>query len=383
MAKTDINWENKENYTLLNPRMPENIQTQLQETAHKMAKEKNLDSHIFLTSSGSTSAAPDQIKVVAIAKHAFLNSAQRVNRHFDIDKEDHLLLSLPLFHVGGLAVSARAYVSASQVTEIPWGHWDVQQFYKTLVDNRITVVSLVPTQIHDLVQNKLSAPEQLRMVLVGGGALSDVLLEKALDLGWNCRATYGMTETASMVAEVKNNVLYPFASVNLKSNSENILQIRCPSLLTCYAQKSKNESLEILTPVDSEGWLLTDDRVVFQSRGYSLLGRTKEFVKISGEGVYLPVLRGHLEDILLAELPSYLHQFVLFAEESPRSGHEINLITTADTNISDKVIHAFNAKVLPYEKVRKVYRIPRIPKTELGKIMWNEVRQMIHNQDKS
>ena len=67
-----------------------------------------LKSHIWLATSGRTCQ-----KWVALSKAAVLFSAQTVNQHLSVTSADRWGVCLPLFHVGGLSILARADLSRS------------------------------------------------------------------------------------------------------------------------------------------------------------------------------------------------------------------------------------------------------------------------------
>ncbi len=74
------------------------------------------------------------------------------------------------------------------------------RFAEEMNEGAVTLTSLVPTQVHDLVQCALACPPSLRAVVVGGAELDPVLGERARELGWPVLQSYGMTEAASQVA---------------------------------------------------------------------------------------------------------------------------------------------------------------------------------------
>ena len=71
---------------------------------------------------------------------------------------------LPDFHVGGLGIQARAHLSGARVVPMDWSP-------RALAASESTIVSLVPAQVHDLVEAGVPPPARLRAVLVGGGGL--------------------------------------------------------------------------------------------------------------------------------------------------------------------------------------------------------------------
>lgn len=98
------------------------------------------------------------------------------------------LLSLPLCHVGGLAILFRSFLQGSTVV------------LSTLSDLQgITHLSLVPTQLYRLLQKPI-ATTSLQTILVGGAHLSQELHAKALAAKLPVHTSYGMTEMSSLIA---------------------------------------------------------------------------------------------------------------------------------------------------------------------------------------
>src|SRR5207253_1068669 len=80
------------------------------------------------------------------------------------------------------------------------GEWNPARTVKKWKDRKVTLTSLVPTQVFDLVSANLTAPKNLRAAVIGGGALDPSLYLKARELGWALLPSYGLTECASQVA---------------------------------------------------------------------------------------------------------------------------------------------------------------------------------------
>ena len=154
---------------------------------------------IAFATSGSTGSP----KWICHTRETLLASAGSVNRFLQITAEDIWVCALPIFHVGGMGIYARGYLSQSAV--IPFEtKWCPTKFTEHLAANQATLTSLVPTQVHDLVAGKLTAPPSLRAVIVGGGSLDLSLKAQARNLGWPVLASYGLTEAASQVATEHN-----------------------------------------------------------------------------------------------------------------------------------------------------------------------------------
>jgi O-succinylbenzoic acid--CoA ligase len=106
----EIDWLSHESHVLLNPRMPDAERQRLESFVVP------LPGHLWLATSGTTGS----LKLTALSKRAMLASAAAVNRHLQSDADDVWLCVLPTFHVGGLGIYARAFLSGAQVVTAEW-----------------------------------------------------------------------------------------------------------------------------------------------------------------------------------------------------------------------------------------------------------------------
>ena len=96
-------------------------------------------------------------------------------------------------------------------------------------------------------------------------------------------------------------------------------------------------------------------------------GRVGDFVKIGGESVDLNRL-----DAILRYIAGDGAAVVAVADA--RLGRVIHL---AATGAAEGIVEAFNAQVLPYERIRGVHRVARIPRSPLGKLLRGELEQLL------
>src|SRR5207237_5413799 len=99
------------------------------------------------------------LELVAIAKQAVLAAAAAVNDRLEAKQSDVWCAVLPSFHVGGLGIYARAHLTGSRVVPTPWSP-------RSLVESDATLVSLVPAQVHDLLESGLTPRPPLRALLL-------------------------------------------------------------------------------------------------------------------------------------------------------------------------------------------------------------------------
>jgi o-succinylbenzoate---CoA ligase len=112
-----------------------------------------------------------------------------------LDAEERWLSALPLSHVGGLSILLRSAIYGTTAVVHP--AFDLDAVLDEL--GRSTLVSLVPTQLSRLLDAGLREPPRLRAVLLGGGPIPPVLLERSAGAGVTVVSTYGLTEACSQV----------------------------------------------------------------------------------------------------------------------------------------------------------------------------------------
>lgn len=235
----------------------------------------------IIFTSGSTSYP----KAVAhdVNNHYF--SALGSNEYLILNEGDRWLLTLPLYHVGGLSIVYRCFLAGATVV--------LTNRNKMLLDNiknnLITHASFVPTQLNrlldevnnEIVKEKLKS---LKVVLVGGAQLTQKSFNKSLSFQLPLYLSYGLTEMSSQVVTAgfkkngnKINVeskILSFRKIKIKDGE---ILVKGETLFKGYFNKGKLD-----LPVDNEGWYCTSDLGVFNSDGQlKIIGR-KDYMFISG-----------------------------------------------------------------------------------------------------
>jgi O-succinylbenzoic acid--CoA ligase len=327
-----------------------------------------------------TSGSEGRRKWVGLTKEALLISARAVNAHFDITHRDHWLLALPTHHVGGFGVLARAFVSGSHVTRLE-GKWDAAAFAQKCTEAGVTLASLVPTQVFDLVAARLNAPPSMRVVLVGGGALSPEIETAALQLGWPVRRTYGMTETASQVASQAKSggemEVLPIWEVS--TDEEGVLSVRGEALAQGYAvQEAGKWRWE---PIAPEAGLLTRDRVSVWQEGtrrfLRFVGREANTVKILGELVALGPIQEQLDTLRLQLGLTGSDAAVCDVADARQESRLVLVVSQMRTSDAERLQQGLNETLRPFERIHETRVLSSIPRSELGKARTAELRAML------
>jgi O-succinylbenzoic acid--CoA ligase len=146
-----------------------------------------------------TSGTTGRPKGARLTVGNLLFSAAASRERLGVTALDRWLLTLPLYHIGGLSILYRSYIDGTTVV-LYEGSFDPHRIAKMLTQHQITLISLVPTQLHRMIEAGVQFPDSLRLILLGGAAASPDLLRRAYERNLPVATTYGLTEAASQVA---------------------------------------------------------------------------------------------------------------------------------------------------------------------------------------
>jgi O-succinylbenzoic acid--CoA ligase len=305
-----------------------------------------LDSELAVMHTSGTTSAP---KPIVLSAGNFLASALGSAVALGLDPAERWLCPMPLTHVGGLSIPVRSAIYATTV--VLHGRFDTERVLRALMDpqQRITLVSLVPTMLARLLDAGLADPPALRHALLGGGPVPGALLERAGAAGVPVAPTYGMTEACSQIATFG----FPLPGVELRLADQEI-HVRGPIVSPSV-------------PVDSEGWLATGDLGRLDERGRLLItGRRADTIITGGENV----APSEVEDVLL-EHPAVADAGV-HARPDPEWGEAIvaAVVLRDGARVETAELQAHCAGRLARFKVPKDIRfVDALPRTTSGKLL--------------
>jgi o-succinylbenzoate---CoA ligase len=376
-----VDWESRETAVLANPEWADRQPDGIPELGRRLP---SLAAHVWLSTSGTSGVAPGHMRWIALSKDAFLVSAGAVNAHLEAASTDVWAHALPVFHVGGLGILARAWLSGARVVAGVRERWSAGAFHDAVSRSGATLTALVPSQVHDLVAAGLVAPPCLRAIVVGGARLEPTLHAAARALGWPCLPSYGLTETCSQVATAALFSLraaeYPAAlpvlrHAEIRADRESRLSVRAGSLLTCCAEFA-GDAVRVWDP-KRDGWLETDDTGRVSGGSVEVFGRASDIVKVLGEKVSLQYVEGHVWRWAERERLRGTGGFDLAVVglQHARLGVELVAALSVGADVGPArrgelaaSLAAFcREALLPYERIRRVAWVDAIPRTPLGK----------------
>lgn len=335
---------------------------------------------VFFETSGS-SGTP---KWVVISKAALLASAEAVNRHLEVGPESRWGLALPIYHVGGFGVVARAFQAGCGLAEFG-RRWDAGAFAEWISQSGVTHTSLVPTQVHDLVNAEIRAPQCLRAIVVGGGQLDAATGQAARELGWPVLASYGMTEASSQIAtqhlsqlvEIYRPSPIPVLPIwKVTRPNHGLLEISGPALFSGYLRSQRAQESMSFDPNDSNSFV-TSDRILIDESGLTPQGRADSLVKIMGELVDPEQVERDLIALSNGQLKA--GDFVVLAIPDKRAGHQLLPVfeATVDASIISAILDLYHCQAVGFRRLQPAMVIRKIPRSSMGKVL----RKKINHED--
>ncbi len=237
-----------------------------------------------------------------------------------LTQDDRWGICLSTKHVAGFSILARSYFG--NLKDPYFFTWSVESVCSKIVENKLSVLSLVPTQIFDLVFKGVKAPEKLKYVFVGGSHISKKLFQKAQELGWPVVGCYGLTETFAQMSYSVDGVnlkAFPGWEVSLSADEE--ITLKGPGL---YWAKLKGKSKLIIRDKDI---FYTGDQGKLGKDSFQILGKTTGKVKIKGSYFDFNKFKKDFSAKLLESGFSNQQLFPLVLKEE-RNGAGLYLITT-------------------------------------------------------
>ncbi len=190
-----------------------------------------------------TSGSTGEPKPAVLSYGNHYYSARGSNLNIRLASHDRWLMTLPLYHVGGLGVVFRCLLGgATMVIPEPDQTLEYSQgFYA------ITHMSMVATQLIRLLRLP-DVPEsfrQVKAILLGGGPIPASALVEAMRRGWPVLPSYGLTEMASQVCTAsplsppaqRMNAGAPLRYRQVRISTEGEIEVRGETLFMGYLEQ--------------------------------------------------------------------------------------------------------------------------------------------------
>lgn len=256
----------------------------------------------------ATSGSSGEAKAAVHTWGNHFYSAQGSNQAIPLTSSDRWVLSLPLYHISGIAILVRCLLSGAALVIAA-----DEDLIAAIERGKATHVSLVSTQLQRLLNDgkDLELLRSLKCILLGGGAIPRTLIEHSLKAGLNIYLSYGLTEMSSQVATgkvieisrpcvkvlpyrqvlisfegeilVKGEVLFKgyVAGAKINPQPDNSSGVSAIDSLKNAARK------EITKQSQHSGWFFTGDMGQLDKEGYlTVTGRRDNMFISGGENIH-------------------------------------------------------------------------------------------------
>jgi O-succinylbenzoic acid--CoA ligase len=306
-----------------------------------------------------TSGSQGNAKAVLHSYGNHYYNAEGSNLNIRLGPEDRWLLTLPVYHVGGLAILFRCLLGGAAVV-LPDQTNDIVE---SISRYRVTHVSMVPTQLYRILRDQKDTKrlKGLKALLLGGAPMTTALLREASERGIPLYTSYGLTEMASQVTTTSADTprekqftsgrVLKYREVRIAEDSE--IHVRGQTLSPGYV-----EGEQFHLPADHHGWFATGDLGQIDSEGYlTVLGRKDNRFTSGGENI-------HPEEIetALGELPDIVQALVVPVPDEEFGHRPVAFIQTQKKKMDPEALTEGLKALLPrYKLPVAFYSFPEVP----------------------
>ena len=346
-----------------------------------------------------TSGTTGRSKAVPLTWENLCGSAAVSNASLNRHGEGLWQIALPLYHVGGLQMVVRSLLNANPF--ILYQRFDAERVLADAARRGATHISVVDKMLQDmLVSSHASGVGRYECILLGGGPLNAQTLGRALAMRARVYASYGMTETASQIANALVTPWFTGGMSLLEGYEARIvdagpdgfgrLAVRGPGLFGGY--------LNARAAYTADGFFLTGDTAAIAPDGMLYVKeRTDDMFISGGENVYPAEIREKLlrvpgvADAYIFGAPddTWGRRPVGFIERggaaAPAAGGPAGIAagvagqrarTLSDRRFAQEVAQVAAPQLSRMYQPKHLFALPRFPRTGIGKVDRDALRRL-------
>lgn len=334
----------------------------------------------WLLTSGSTGRP----RAVRLSRRAFLASADASSLRLGWQADDRWLLSLPFAHVGGLSVLTRCLLARRTVV-LTKPSADPSAWLTAATNHRVTLLSLVPTQLARLLESGAALPPSVRAVLVGGARASGALIARARERGIPAIRTYGLTEACSQVATERlpetPSVSSPDGSpqagalstaapnddgavgpvllgVEVRIGPDDVIELRGDTLFSGYVGGEPQRAEPTL-----DGWFRTSDRGQLRGGILRVEGRVDHVIVSGGENVSAEGVES-----VVAEHAAVREVCVVGAPDATWGARVVACVSLREAASVEELDEWARERIASYARPRAWLVLDELPRLPSGKV---------------
>lgn len=306
---------------------------------------------------------------------------------------DRILTTLPLFHVGGLNIQTTPALYAG-CTVVLHPRFEADAVFDAIERDGITLTVLVPAQLDMMMANPRWAGadfSRLRMITTGSTVVPSRILRAVHDKGVPLAQVYGSTETCPIAtcqtaADARARPgsagrTAPHCAVRVVDEqgrevapgATGEIVVRGPNVMNGYWNRP-----EATAAVLKDGWFHTGDMGHWdEDQCLFVDGRKKDMIISGGENIY----PAEIENVLY-ECPG-VEEAAVVGRSDARWGEVVVAVVVPKPGqrlTAEDVMKLFEGRLARYKHPKDVVFVEQLPRTALGKIRKEDVRQMVEKQ---
>jgi fatty-acyl-CoA synthase len=335
---------------------------------------------------GGTTGKPKG--VVLTIGSIFWNSVNTI-LSWSLTMHDITLTYLPMFHTGGLNALSLPILHSGGTVVIA-RDFEVDKTIQLLNQEKCTIVLMVPTMYHMLVQSKRFIEAEfptMQTFLSGGAPCPHAIYQAFEEKGLQFKEGYGLTEAGPNNFHIEPNhsrikrgsVGKPMFYNQIKLAGDDGEEVRPGDVGEILIQGGhvfdhywNNPEATAETIVN--GWLHTGDLGTRDSDGdYYIMGRKKDMIITGGENVY-PLEVEHL----ISQHPA-VKETAVFGLPDHKWGEMVTAVIVLREGMTlteNELKEHCSGKLGRYKVPKKIVIVDELPKTPVGKIDKKEMQKI-------
>lgn len=330
---------------------------------HSFLKEWFSESEFIEVKTSGSTGTP---KVIRLQKKHMINSAIATGSFFNLNESTTALLCMSPVYIAGKMMLVRALKLGWELDVVA----PVSNPLEGLKKN-FDFSAMVPIQLY----NSLDQIHQLKKVIVGGGVISNEIINKIQNISTEIYATYGMTETITHIAVKKLNCHSKSSEESQRkknscSNADSASIAHYKILPNIKISKDKRDCLVINAPKISSEEIVTNDLVeLISSNEFVWKGRFDTVINSGGIKLIPEEIEQKLAEIIK-------QRFFVYGMPDSVLGEKLVLIIESEsgTNCHFEHVEEFKARIknlktlFKYEAPKELYFVAKFIETENKKI---------------
>jgi fatty-acyl-CoA synthase len=341
------------------------------------------DDVLIVFTSGTTGVPKGAVHTQA----ALLWNMQSAIASQDLAHHDHLLLSLPMFHVGGLCIQTLPLLSLGATITLH-ARVDPGLWLHDVAARQPSISLLVPAVLRAVIEHPEFAQtplDSLKRLNCGSSVVPHALIRAMHARGVPVMQVYGATETGPVSIALRSQDAMEHVGscgkaalhveVRLTRDGQDVASgetgevwLRAKNLMRGYWRAPEGTGF-------IDGWFATGDLAQRDAQGfYTIVGRSKDLIISGGENIYPAELENLLADF------KEIAECAVIGVPDAKWGEVVlaALVRAPGARLEEAdVLGFFKDRIAKYKHPRRIVFVESLPKTALGKVQKEVLRETL------